>query len=140
MNTETKATEWLLSGDTGESSKAICSHMLFGKQHESAAHPNDPADIGRCFRLLAKIPEWESRIGEMSAYGAAWISLSERWQEIKDCMEEEVGIDWSKGDRANKTYAMMKVAISDGYRKDNRYECQFRDDGTLISSWRKGSW
>lgn len=130
MNINERVTRWLLSDDVGLSSESICRHMMLGKQ-KNADYPKDPSDIGRCFRLLAAIPEWESRIGEMATYGAAWISLSERWQEIKQCMNEEVGIDWSKGSRAPNTYELMKIIQADGYRRDKNYKCTFGKDGYL---------
>ena len=135
MNIELKAAKWLLSEDTGSSSMAICRHMLFGKQ-KYAEYPSDPSDIGRCFRLLAIFPEWESRINEMACYGTAWISLSERWVDVKECMGNEVGIDWSKGDRASKTFSLMNQVIADGYRRDKNYVCTFNEDGTLSSATR----
>ena len=135
MSINERAIKWLLSEDTGLSSEAICRHMLIGKQRY-ADYPSDPSDIGRCFRLLALIPEWESRICEMAAYGAAWISLSEQWQQIKQCMEDEVGIDWTKGDRASKTYDLMKAVQADGYRRDKNFKCTFGEDGRLQSASR----
>lgn len=128
-----KAAGWLLNGETGSSSKAICKHMLFGKQPR-ADYPSDPSDIGRCFLLLEEIQDWNCRILEMSQYGGPWVSISERWEEIRKCMDDEVGIDWSKGYKASITYKLMKQIIADGYRNDKMYECRFYDDGSLMSA------
>lgn len=73
-----------------------------------ASTPSDPSDLGRCLRLLERIPEWKSRISEMANAGGEWPTFSERWDEMARSMADEVGIDWSKGDKATKTYALMK--------------------------------
>lgn len=97
---------WFASKDTGMSSEAIASHMAIGECDGS--YPHDPADLGRCLRLLKLFPEWEARIGEMSAYGKVWAAYAARWQDMKTAMEDEVGIDWSKARKAPKTYDLMK--------------------------------
>lgn len=111
MSEEHKLIEWLLSDDTGASSRAIASHMALGKSDGS--FPWDPSDIGRCFRLLDVIPEWKNRIEEMGIYSKILVLLADKWQEIYDCMEAEVGIDWRKGRSAPKTYDLMK-RVMDG--------------------------
>lgn len=111
MSKDQKLIEWLLSDDTGASSKAIASHMALGKSDGS--FPWDPSDIGRCFRLLEAVPEWKGRIEEMGVYSKIWALLADQWQEIYNCMESEVGIDWRKGRSAPKTYELMK-RVMDG--------------------------
>jgi len=98
---------WLLSDDTGISSKAIWAHMN-GLEVEDFWPPADPSDFGRCARLLAQFPQWSERICEMSRYSPEWAALTARWGEIHYQMDQEVGIDWSKGKSAPKTYRLMK--------------------------------
>jgi len=107
---------WLTSGDTGVSSKAIAAHMTGGEVDRTWGwgHPHDPDDLGRCLRLLALFPEWAPRIGEMAAHGAGWAGLVARWDEIAASMADEVGIDWSKGKSAPRTYKLMQAAIDAG--------------------------
>ncbi|MES2224978.1 MAG: hypothetical protein V4478_03250 [Patescibacteria group bacterium] len=57
---------WLLSDDTGTSSKALCRHMLGIKGDHCA--PSDQGDRGRCIRLLKMVPQWFDRLNEMSMY------------------------------------------------------------------------
>lgn len=106
---ERRALLWLAGGDSGMSSKAICYHMLGMKSDGS--FPLDPSDLGRCLRLLELFPEWKPRIGEMARYSPYWAALVERWDELAEMMADEVGIDWSKGKRAPRTYAAMKDTI-----------------------------
>ncbi|GAB2620251.1 hypothetical protein [Novilysobacter erysipheiresistens] len=104
-----RALVWLSGRDSGSSSKAILHHML-GMESEGD-HPWDPADLGRCLRLLELFPEWKPRITEMARYSRQWASLALRWDELADMMWGEVGIDWSKGKSAPRTYSAMKAAI-----------------------------
>lgn len=104
-----RALLWLAGGDSGMSSKAICYHML--GMPSDGSYPLDPSDLGRCLRLLELFPEWKPRMGEMARYSEQWAALVERWDELAEMMADEVGIDWSKGERAPRTYAAMKDAM-----------------------------
>lgn len=70
---EYRALFWVLTGDTGTSSKAIAKHMLniaiegmFGFQP-----PSDGSDRRRCIKLLELVPEWLPRLNEMLRYDKA---------------------------------------------------------------------
>lgn len=108
-----RALKWALSDDAGMSSMAICRHMA-GLNAEYADYPRDVGDLGRCLRLLEEVPEWKGRMHEMAKYGPVWQSLSERWEELAELMEEESGIDFSKKNKAQRTAAALFKAISEG--------------------------
>ena len=40
-----------------------------------------------------------------------WAGLAERWDEIVATFLEEVGLNWTKGKSAPRTYALMKQAL-----------------------------
>ena len=61
-----KLFEWLLSDDTGVSSKTLCRHMLGIKQIDFSGAPSDKWDRGRCVRLLKIMPQWIDRLDEIS--------------------------------------------------------------------------
>lgn len=63
---EHRIIEWLLSDDTGSSSKTLCAHML-NMTIEWASTPSDASDRGRCIRLLRLVPEWVPRLNELVA-------------------------------------------------------------------------
>ncbi len=105
---ERRALEWFASDDTGMSSETIAKHMLGLECDGWHSYPHDPADLGRCLRLLERIPEWKGRMPEMGEHSAVWARLVARWQEMRDAMEREVGIDWRKAKKAPLTYALMK--------------------------------
>lgn len=101
--------KWLTSRDTGISSEAILAVMTgFDPSDRNLDAPYDPSDLGRCLRLLEIFPEWKSRIPEMAKAGPRWAIAVSCWGEISRSMEEEVGIDWSKGKSAPRTYRLMK--------------------------------
>lgn len=108
---QAKVISWFGAGDTGLSSKSIA---IAGTGGDKPAcgwnYPHDPADFGRCARLLQKVPQLATpAFDRLKAEGGPkWQSLIERWDEIHQTMESEVGIDWSKGRRATKTYELMK--------------------------------
>lgn len=108
---DTRIAEWIGSGDTGLSSKAIMLWLSARTKDQmwGAYTPSDPADLGRCLRLLERIPEWKERMPEMAEAGGMWPTFVKHWDEMADLMREEVGIDWSKGRRAERTYAFMKT-------------------------------
>ena len=131
-----RAIAWITSQDTGTSSKAIWSHMM-GCAPSNLSHPYDPSDLGRCLRLLEKVPEWKPRISEMAKYSPGWAGLAKQWDSLSEKMDDEVGIDWSKGKGAPETYRSIKLAIAEGYREDDSYECKFYSDGTISSARKK---
>lgn len=109
VSIERRALEWFAGDDTGVSSKTLACHMLGIKPKGMwSSYPFDPADLGRCLRLLELIPEWKPRVAEMAAVSEVWARMAERWQEMHDAMAFEVGIDWSKGREAPRTYDLMK--------------------------------
>lgn len=87
--------DWLLSGDTGMSSKAIVTHMLgsvgdralmlggIGTREPGCDPPWDADDRGRCIRLLQRFPEWQSRLDELA-------ELSEEWAEQVPLIRREL--------------------------------------------------
>jgi len=95
--------EWLGSWDTGTSSLTICSALLEGGLICAADVPHDPADFGRCYRLLELRPDWRGRLQEVADVFADWQPLVDRWDELEKLWEEE-----SKGDEAPRLYELLK--------------------------------
>lgn len=116
MSEAERANAWIVGSDSGMSSKAIWAHMMGGEPAYGWSHPHDPADFGRCARLLELMPEWKARLPEMAARSAVWTRLVARWDEIYASMDSEVGIDWSKGRRASLTYDLMQRVLSETHQ------------------------
>jgi len=99
--------EWLMSGDTGISSKVILSFMTGLKlpKKDYSNWPHDPSDLGRCVRLLDRFPEWRPRLPEMASAYPAWKPMLDNWAE----MERLYSIEIQRPDnRAPQTYELMK--------------------------------
>jgi hypothetical protein len=94
----TSPQEWLSGRDTGTSSRTIYSVM----QHTAMERydiPHDPADFGRCYRLLALFPEWGERLADVARVHAAWRPFVENWAELTALYEKGT---------APKLYARMQ--------------------------------
>lgn len=111
--------EWLANGDTGASSEAIALWLgaKVKRRTWGAETPSDPSDLGRCLRLLEAFPEWKPRMSEMAEAGGNWPTFVEHWDEMAKSMADEVGIDWSKGKKAPRTYALIKKVDATAWAK-----------------------
>lgn len=108
---------WLIGRDTGLSSLTIFS--VLSVEHGKYAMatrgwfrftvPHDPADLGRCLRLLDAVPEWRDRLGEVAAVYPEWAPLVRDWTEIERLYVEEL-----PARTAPKCYAAMRVLIDEG--------------------------
>lgn len=117
-----KALTWLLTGETGVSSKAILAVMMKVELPERWSHPSDPADLRRCKQLLDIFPEWRARIKEMGAVSKTWANLAEKWNELEAMLEHEMKISTELYPKAPKTYEMMRGLIDHSQKPDNVIE------------------
>lgn len=110
LSLDHRANMWVVGADTGSSSRSIWAAMLgVGNRDDN---PLDPADLGRCLRLLEIIPEWKPRVPELAALSPEWKALADRWDDLATSMENEVGIAWQKGSSAPLTYDLMKEILN----------------------------
>lgn len=107
--------EWFASRDTGTSSKTIWSVMT-GIPVDWVSHPHDPADFGRCYRLLKLFPAWRKRLSEVATkYPGAWTKLIAHWDELTSLYEEELPLN-----KAPRTYERMRELIAAGEKEAAR--------------------
>lgn len=83
-----RALAWMAGDDTGRSSQVLCVTMLGGRV-PTPWHPWDPADLGRCLRLLDLMPEWRCRIGEMAVLSPQWAAIVGALSELEGLYCEE---------------------------------------------------
>lgn len=107
--------EWIISDDTGISSKTIWAVMMDCVPEEYPWHkfdvPHDPSDFGRCYRLLQKFPEWKARLEEVAAQFTKWIPMVREWDALTALYEEEIQ---NESKRAPKLYAKMQELVREG--------------------------
>ena len=106
---------WLQLGERGISSNTICYVLsglhelqLEGFEEELrwlGSPPKDPSDFRRCRELLKIIPEWKSRLKEVSYVFPAWKSYAENWDKMEELYQEECN---NKSGLAPKLYDFMK--------------------------------
>lgn len=73
--------KWIDGPDAGISSKTIWSVMM-DRRVDRLGIPWDPADFGRCHRLLEAFPAWRTRLPELAARWPAWRPLVENWDRM----------------------------------------------------------
>ena len=92
--TEGDPIAWLANGDTGISSKTIWGVMMGrdagGYEYRGNNIPYDPADFGRCYRLLKVMPSWGARLPEVAMRFPEWKPLVGAWDELTALYEEEL--------------------------------------------------
>lgn len=103
---------WFGSNDRGISSNAIVEvmeglprGMLTGSF--GLGHPHDPADFGRCFRLLEAVPLYRHRMDEMRI-SPVWNALVNHWAEL-----ERLYIEECPGGKCHKLYDRMQELIDE---------------------------
>lgn len=98
------AHDWFKSRDTGTSSLTIYSvFMHTDSPHHCYSPPSDPADFGRCYRLLQLMPSWRPRLQEVADKHPKWKPFVARWDELTELYEEEL-----PRKTAPKLYALMQ--------------------------------
>ncbi len=109
----TQATNWLANGRRGISSNTIFTTLtgVDALNGSRGSHPRDPADLDRCLALLNEVPELRPLLPNMATVSTKWAALIANWDEIERCHLDEVGLGWSKGNRAEMTYALMQKTL-----------------------------
>lgn len=103
---EQKIVEWLSGSDTGVSSKALAFAFLGETYFRARFAPADPADLGRCLRLIRLVPQVREMVDELAGYGhKEWERLAPHWDELTALFESEKGHPLGK---APKTYQRMQ--------------------------------
>ena len=129
-------TEWLLSGDTGTSSKTICAVMT-GSHSRDDSVPHDPDDFGRCYRLLLAFPVWRLNLHKMGEAHKAWGPMVAAWGDLEalyaKCCDEQGRYVYKKDEASAKAlYERMKKLVDEGRLADGWTQ-------TGRGSWSKGN-
>lgn len=100
------AEEWPGAGDAGVSSATIWSVMM-GRPSPlgDTDVPHDPADFGRCYRLLKRFPKWRERLPEVAEKHPDWAPLIARWDDVEALFEKE---SKRPDGMARETYRLIK--------------------------------
>lgn len=107
--TTKRALNWVCSGETGMSSKAMWAYFM-GVNNGSAAYPHDPDDFSRCRKLLEWVPEWKPRIFELGQLSPIWYRLVLNWDKLNEMFEENERTNWENY-KAIGMYEFMQKLI-----------------------------
>ena len=101
--------EWLATGDTGISSKAIV-YAAKGLDIDTFWNwgPLDPDDLRRCMVVMRDYPCTKRGLTKLAATKQDWAALAAKWEVLKESLISEIGDLDCRNRRAPKTYAMMR--------------------------------
>ena len=84
---------WIVGRDTGISSRTIWAVMMHAvpRVHHPFDFnvPQDPADFGRCYRLLHYFPEWRKRLFEVGEKFPEWKPMIREWDILESIFERD---------------------------------------------------
>ncbi len=100
-----KPEQWIVSHDTGTSSKTIWAVMM-GVKPDWPDVPLDVDDFGRCLRLISVVPEFRPRLQEVADKYPKWQPLVDNWAEL-----ERLYWAWEADDRSAKTWEVFYEVI-----------------------------
>jgi len=107
---EQRARWWRERGETGLSSLTIWA-ALAGSITKDPSYPYDPDDYRRCKLLLDLIPEWRTRLCEVTKRFPWFLPFESRWDEFDRLYTEE-----APSGTAPKLYDLMQIAGSEAER------------------------
>lgn len=71
--------QWMCGRDTGVSSLAVAAATLGAMPLSQSCQPHDSDDFGRCYRLIALVPEARDGVRALAGHSVAWERLAENW-------------------------------------------------------------
>jgi len=107
--------EWFAAGDTGTSSKTLANEFAGLPQDRTwgVSHPSDGGDLGRCVRLIDKIPGVRSAVDALAAKDKYWKALAPEWDRLVGIYRDEAA-----SRRLERTYDAMRAVLDPIQRAD----------------------
>lgn len=113
MTKQERVLKWLHRGETGMSSECIAFCAL-GRPQERVSHPYDPADFYRCMVLIYEVPEIVADdFDAIAGLSPEWNAIIENYDELKELLMAEVGLEREHGTSAPKTYKRMQDVLGE---------------------------
>ncbi|MEX3764493.1 hypothetical protein [Paraburkholderia phenoliruptrix] len=86
---------WLINGNVGVSSKTMAAIALGATTTSAGEHgwgvdaPHDPADFGRCYRLVQKVPEIREFFPRIAKKVKPFAGILKHWDELVRLYERD---------------------------------------------------
>ncbi len=81
---EARITAWLATDDTGASSESLAFATLGHTPRYGCTEPADSSDLGRCLRLIARVPETRATVDVLAGRHSGWARLAPYWDELAE--------------------------------------------------------
>lgn len=82
---------WFVSGDTGVSSESMVAVAVQAQSlTERLDAPHDPADFGRCYRLVQAVPEIREHFSDIGATIPSFKGILDRWDDLVAIYERDL--------------------------------------------------
>ena len=107
---------WFMGDDTGSSSKSLAREYA-GEGPEATwgiGYPSDPADLGRCLRLIERIPGVRAAVDTLAVKSRYWKVLAPEWDRLAALYASETDAG------RPKTYAAMRKLLDAAVDADPR--------------------
>ena len=92
-----KALAWLVDARTDPSSITVATFMAgIHDGSNFGDHPRNPLAFSSCYRLLARYPEWRTRLPEMAVVSPAWAALVAAWPGIEASYRRDEDHSWGR--------------------------------------------
>jgi hypothetical protein len=107
--------EWVLGRDTGTSSLTIWSRFT-GRPSPHGRYdvPHDPADFGRCYRLLKLFPEWREQLLQVVGMLPAWGPMLREWSRLEILYEAALSSPDESTPASREMYRLMQQLREEG--------------------------
>ena len=80
--------QWAGSRDTGVSSGTIYKIFTGRRVYDTFDVPHDPADFGRCYRLLKLAPKWVGQLQKVADEFPEWQPFVSAWPKLTEMYEQ----------------------------------------------------
>lgn len=102
--------EWFAAGDCGLSSRALANEFAGLPQEKrwGISHPHDGGDLGRCVRLIDRVPAARAAVDALAGKNKYWAALAPEWDRLTAA--------WRSG--ASDVYPMMRAILDPIDRAD----------------------
>lgn len=106
-----KTIAWLVSNDTGLSSKYMASVLSEPRFYATINDPWDIWDFGRCYRLLRAVPEMVENFDRLATCPAPWPALHANWGRLESLYEKALAEPYQYG-KNNLAHDAFRAALN----------------------------